>query len=146
MWVKNMDRRIRIENVLLECGMQVSRKGFVYIVDATLLFWSYKDSVKWNDIYQSIADKHNDNAIGVRSSIISALKKTRECNANYDMIEKYLGFAEEGNSATISRLCKRIELDEINETHHDNVVTQSMIDEMVRSALQKILMEKIIGL
>lgn len=150
-------KKENVENVLIKMGMPVKLKGFQYITDAVMLLDTPEwENPKWTALYYKIGLMHQDTASRVERAIRNAFTTTRNRVADYEMIERYIGFTNCENSNSIAYLyknikkeypdgdfstCAKAETADIMESFND--VTASMIRDIVRQTLKEMLLETI---
>lgn len=143
-------KRSVIEHVLIGMGMPVKLKGFQYITDAVMLLdtpeWR---NPKWTALYYKIGAMHGDTESRVERAIRNAFLTTRNRVADYDMIERYIGFTNCENSNSLTFLYKNLKRDypegaqeEKNDPMQSfNAVTAEMIRGMIRQTLKEMFYE-----
>ena len=93
-----MITREKVEDVLLRMGMSVNLKGFGYIRDSVLMLDAEKD-IKLTYLYFKIAKEYGTTAQGVERAIRHAFETVRNCKADFEVVEYYIGFINCSNSA-----------------------------------------------
>lgn len=135
-----MDRE-KVENVLLEMGIPLSVKGFGYIADAMEIFKEKGTRIQiTKELYPTIAKKNDSTAPRVERAIRHAFKIARSCKGDYEIVEKYIGFANCTNSASLATLYKRIEQEEgggkkskePERGEHDQPMSEAEVGKIVR--------------
>jgi hypothetical protein len=102
-----MITREKIENVLIIMGMPVNIKGFAYIVEC-ILFLEQEPDVKITYLYYKVSQKYETTASRVERAIRHAFEIARNCKADYEMVEHYIGFMNCANAASLFMLRLRI--------------------------------------
>ncbi len=145
-------KRENIEHALISMGMPVKLKGFKYITDAVMKLdtpeWR---NTKWTALYCKIGVMNHDSGSRVERAIRNAFATTRNRVADYEMIERYIGFTNCENSNSITFLYKSVseefpdveEEEEAAELQTFNEVTAQMIREIVRQTLKEMLFETV---
>ena len=140
--------RGNVEEVLLEMGTPIRTKGFKYIEDAVLLLddpdWC---AAKWTAIYNKIARMNSTTATKVERNIRTALETTRDNVANFDAVEKYIGFHNCQNSNSLIRLHQTIRKDIVDSNITDSdkiVIGTDYLKQLIYSAVDQILKEQIL--
>ena len=141
-----MITRERVEDVLLRMGMSVNLKGFGYIRDSVLMLDAEKD-IKLTYLYFKIAKEYGTTAQGVERAIRHAFETVRNCKADFEVVEYYIGFINCSNSASLSMLRMRIK-EELKKQGIHNVnemllpyITENRLQELIRESFNEFLME-----
>lgn len=141
-----MITREKVEDVLLKMGMPVNLKGFCYIRDSVLILDAEKD-IKITYLYFKLAKEYGTTAQRVERAIRHAFETVRNCKADFELVEHYIGFINCSNSASLSMLRMRIKEDlkqqnvrEVNEAPIP-YFTEKRLQELMRQSLNEFLKE-----
>ena len=99
--------------IMMDIGMPLSSVGTAYAIECLEMIQEteYK---KYADLYKAIAKKHSTNAANVEKCIGRAFSTCRDKPTDYDIVEKYIGYARTGTAETLIHLFVQIKLQ--NET------------------------------
>lgn len=97
--------RIEIEDALIEMGASRGVLGFGYIVDS-LIFLDEKgfDVSFTKELYPEVAKKNKTTSSRVERAIRYVFDKLRSKKEKYESVEKYIGFSNLSNSASLKML------------------------------------------
>lgn len=100
--------RTRIEDALVEMGIPTNIQGFLYIVDAVEILVEKPNAQITKFLYPEIAEKRKTKVNRVERAIRYALEVARSAKGNFDAVERFIGFANCTNSASLHRLALNI--------------------------------------
>ena len=106
-----------IENALLDMGVPPCVKGFKAIVLSACLLDSTNFGIM--TIYATVAKATGSTPVAIERAVRRTLAMARDCRAGYDAVEKYIGFVNLSNSASLALL-----LFQIHREQHDTVYSQ----------------------
>lgn len=144
--------RTKIENVLMDMGIPVNIKGFMFIADAVEYINEHKniDGIT-KELYPEIAKKRNTTPSKVERAIRHAFGVARSERGNYETVEKYIGFMNCANFNSLMMLYKKINqecenLDTNFKTENeikrpDSPITTLEIREIFKQELRNVLNE-----
>ncbi len=111
----NMERKIKIKNLLKAVEIPTNILGYSYIEEALEYMIDSNKIVFLSEIYGKISDLHETSLKCVEASIRNAIKKA--ANVNNDNFKKIFGFCKQipSNSTFLSVLKEKIVVEEIND-------------------------------
>lgn len=96
--------RDKIENTLLEIGVPVGMRGFIYIADAVeYMCDSGIDVSTMKEVYPFISKKRDATVSSIERTIRYALRRSRE--ARCVATDKYIGEKDRGSANSMKRMC-----------------------------------------
>lgn len=128
--------------ILLDVGLPRNLKGFDYIVDAiSIIDRDGLSDMKWVALYYEIGKKYDRSDKQVERSIRYALWCIRDKPADYDIAEKYFGFVNCTNAATLSYLYTKCKEEENLEEDQNKVKNNDYgdIEFLVRKEIIRVL-------
>lgn len=94
--------------VLLKMGIPASAKGFRYIVDSVPILIEDPDTPLFKELYVEVGKKYNTSSANVERCIRTAFKNARCSKADRKIVEYYIGFVNQSNSASLHLLSMRL--------------------------------------
>ena len=98
-----------ITNLLTEIGMPLSLKGTKYISDC-LLSIQEKEYLSFYELYKKVAKDNNTTYKNVEKCIRTAFQSCRDNPIDYNIVDKYLGYARTSNAETLIHLYVKIKM------------------------------------
>lgn len=135
-----------VEDVLLRMGMSVNLKGFYYIRDSVLILDTEKN-IKITYLYFKVAKEYDSTAQRVERAIRHAFETVRNCKADFEVVEHYIGFINCTNSASLTMLRIRIKED-LKKQDMNNIdeatlplITEKRLNEIMKQSLEEFFTE-----
>lgn len=109
-------KKEKIEDTLLKIGIPASVQGFRYITQAVLMMDTeeYRNP-KFTHLYCEIANINKVTASRVERAIRHAFEIARDVRGDYEMADRYIGFANTSNSASLAQLYLILKREDENE-------------------------------
>lgn len=110
-----LERKV-IEKALEEMDAPRSMTGYEYLVDIVYKISTndYYEMYEFSDIYELVGRKYHKSGEAIYNSVRRFFEKMRNNPADFELVEKYLGFANCENSCTILRFKNQLQSQEIN--------------------------------
>lgn len=134
----------KFKKCMLNCGMKLSLNGFSYIVDLMCLINNdYPNLEKWKFYYHKVGQKYSVSEACVEKSIRHALESMRNNLQYYDEIDKYFGYDNCENSASLLKFYNVLKEEEITKAKNsiDISIIQKLISEKCQIMIQEIIEE-----
>lgn len=98
-----------ITNLFTEIGMPLSLRGTKYIADC-LLSIQEKEYLSFCELYEKVAKDNHTTYKNVEKCIRTAFQSCRDHPIDYNVVDKYLGYARTSNAETLIHLYVKIKM------------------------------------
>lgn len=99
-----------ILKTMMDIGMPMGNLGTMYATDVLEMICE-REYTTFNDVYKLIANRYQTSYQNVEKCINKAFTTCRDRPIDYDIVDKYLGYARLGTGETLIHLLVRIRLE-----------------------------------